>query len=106
VVGLRKDSKRWEVAKKDGLEVFETAEAVKMADMVMVLLPDEIQSDVYKESILPNLSEGNVLMFAHGFNIHFNQIVPAKNVDVVMVAPKGPGHTVRSEYLPVRAFLP
>jgi ketol-acid reductoisomerase len=99
VVGLRKDSARWETAKGDGLPVYEVGEAVRMADLIMVLLPDEVQSKVYEESILPNLREGNVLMFAHGLNIHFSQIVPEKNVDVAMVAPKGPGHTVRSEYL-------
>lgn len=99
VVGLRKGSPRWEIAQKDGLAVYEVAEAVKKADLVMVLLPDETQSDVYSESIAPNLKEGAVLMFAHGFNIHFNQIKPEKNIDVVMVAPKGPGHTVRSEYV-------
>jgi ketol-acid reductoisomerase len=98
-VGLRKDSARWETAKGDGLPVYEVGEAVRMADLIMVLLPDEVQSKVYEESILPNLREGNVLMFAHGLNIHFSQIVPEKNVDVAMVAPKGPGHTVRSEYL-------
>jgi len=99
VVGLRRDSARWDVAKNDGLDVREVVEAVKSADFVMMLLPDEVQSAVYYESVEPNLSEGNVLMFAHGFNIHFNQIRPAKNIDVVMVAPKGPGHTVRSEYV-------
>jgi ketol-acid reductoisomerase len=98
VVGLRPGSKNYETAKSAGLTVLETGEAAKRGDLVMMLVPDEVQSDVYKESVAPNLSEGNVLMFAHGFNIHFNQIVPEKNVDVVMVAPKGPGHTVRSEY--------
>jgi ketol-acid reductoisomerase len=99
VVGLRADSKSCDVAKADGLEVFEVAQAVKMADFIMVLLPDEVQADIYEESILPNLSEGNVLMFAHGFNINYNQILPKKDIDVIMVAPKGPGHTVRSEFL-------
>jgi ketol-acid reductoisomerase len=99
VVGLRKDSARWDVAVNDGLPVYEVTEADKMADFVMMLLPDEVQSAVYYESVAPYLSEGNVLMFAHGFNIHFKQIKPEKNIDVVMVAPKGPGHTVRSEYL-------
>jgi ketol-acid reductoisomerase len=77
----------------------ETAEAVRESDFIMILIPDEKQAQLYKESIEPNLEEGKVLMFAHGFNIHFNQIVPPKNIDVLMVAPKGPGHTVRSEYL-------
>lgn len=99
VVGLRADSKRWEMAKEAGLQVLEVAEAVKAADFIMMLLPDEVQADIYAESVLPNLRDGNVLMFAHGFSIHFNQILPEKNIDVVMVAPKGPGHTVRSEYL-------
>ena len=74
------------------------AEAAKKADIIMILINDELQAKLYKESIKPNLEEGNMLMFAHGFNIHFNQIVPPKNVDVTMIAPKAPGHTVRSEY--------
>ena len=74
------------------------AEAAKKADIIMILINDELQAKLYKESIEPNLEEGNMLMFAHGFNIHFNQIVPPKNVDVTMIAPKAPGHTVRSEY--------
>jgi ketol-acid reductoisomerase len=73
-------------------------EAAKAADFIMMLVPDEKQADIYAEDIAPNLKEGNVLMFAHGFNIHFGQITPPKNVDVIMVAPKGPGHTVRSQY--------
>ncbi|MBV7272697.1 ketol-acid reductoisomerase [Clostridium thailandense] len=99
VVGLYKGSKSWEVAEEAGLRVLEVAEAVKESDFIMVLIPDEKQSKVYKENVEPNLCEGKALMFAHGFNIHFNQIVPPANVDVLMVAPKGPGHTVRSEYL-------
>lgn len=99
VVGLRKNSARWAVAEEAGLKVCEVADAVKQADLIMVLLPDETQADVYYESIRPNLKENAVLMFAHGFNIHFKQITPEKNIDVVMVAPKGPGHTVRSEYV-------
>lgn len=82
----------------DGLKVVDTEEAAKMGDFVMILVPDQIQSAVYEKSIGPNLKEGNVLMFAHGFNIHFNQIIPPPYVDVIMVAPKGPGHTVRSQY--------
>ena len=74
------------------------AEAAKKADIIMILINDELQAKLYKESIEPNLEEGNMLMFAHGFNIHFNQIIPPKNVDVTMIAPKAPGHTVRSEY--------
>jgi ketol-acid reductoisomerase len=98
VVGLYKGSKSWKVAEEAGLKVMEAADAVKAADFVMVLVPDEKQSKLYKESVEANLTEGKVLMFAHGFNIHFNQIVPPANVDVIMVAPKGPGHLVRREY--------
>lgn len=99
IVGLRKDSTRAKDAKKAGLEVFEPSEAAKKADMVMMLVPDELCADIYAKEIAPNLKEGNVLMFAHGFNIHFSLIAPAKDIDVIMVAPKGPGHTVRSQYL-------
>lgn len=99
VVGLTPTSARREQVVKDGLKVLDTAEAAKAGDFVMILIPDEKQADVYKESIEPNLEEGNVLMFAHGFNINFKQIVPPAGVDVIMVAPKGPGHTVRSQYL-------
>lgn len=98
VVGLTPDSARRAQVKKDGLKVMDTAEAAKIADIIMILVPDQVQAKVYKESIKPNLEKGNVLMFAHGFNIHFNQIVPPDYVDVIMVAPKGPGHTVRSQY--------
>lgn len=98
IVGLYKGSKSWAEAEKVGLKVMEVCDAAKEADFIMMLIPDEKQSKVYKESVEPNLKEGKVLMFAHGFNIHFNQIVPPKNVDVIMVAPKGPGHLVRREY--------
>jgi len=98
VVGLYEGSKSWDKVKKDGLEVKTVAEATKAADLVMVLVPDEKQKKIYEESIEPNLEEGNALAFAHGFNIVFNQIVPPKNVDVFMVAPKGPGHIVRRVY--------
>lgn len=98
VVGLRKDSARWKEAEAAGLKVMETAEAAKAGDMVMMLVPDEKCADIYRESIAPNLKEGDVLMFGHGFNILFQQVVPPANVDVVMVAPKGPGHIVRSQY--------
>lgn len=98
VVGLTPSSERRQQVVADGLKVMDTAEAAKAADLIMILVPDQIQPDVYEESIKPHLEEGNVLMFAHGFNITFNQIVPPKFVDVVMVAPKGPGHTVRSQY--------
>ena len=99
VVGLRKDGASWKKAENAGHNVQEVAEATKAADVVMILLPDESQPAVYRDSIAPNLKDGASLAFAHGFNIHYNQIVPPSNVDVIMVAPKGPGHTVRSEYL-------
>lgn len=99
VVGLRKNSKRWHEAAQAGLEVKEIADAVRGADAVMMLVPDELAADIYKESIAPNLKENATLMFAHGFNIHFNQIVPSEGIDVSMVAPKGPGHRVRTEYM-------
>ena len=85
-------------AEEQGFEVYTAAEAAKKADIIMILINDELQAKMYKESIEPNLEAGNMLMFAHGFNIHFNQIVPPADVDVTMIAPKGPGHTVRSEY--------
>ena len=99
VVGLRKDSASWKKAEEAGLKVMEVDEAAKAGDFVMMLVPDELAADIYAEKVAPNLVEGNVLMFAHGFNIHFNQIKAPKDVDVIMVAPKGPGHTVRSQYL-------
>ncbi|NTV89504.1 MAG: ketol-acid reductoisomerase [Clostridiales bacterium] len=98
VVGLTPNSAKRSQVEKDGIKVLDTAEAAKAADFIMILTPDQTQMDLYKESIEPNLKEGNVLMFAHGFNINFNLILPPKNVDVIMVAPKGPGHTVRSQY--------
>ncbi|MDD4188482.1 MAG: ketol-acid reductoisomerase [Eubacteriales bacterium] len=98
VVGLHPDSASRKKVVEDGLKVADTAEAVKMADIVMVLAPDQVQPQIYKESIKDNLKKGNVLMFAHGFSIHYNQIIAPKDVDVIMVAPKGPGHTVRSQF--------
>jgi len=98
VVGLRKESKSWSQAEAAGLQVAETAEAAKRGDVVMMLLPDQTQADVYEQDIRPNLQPGNALAFAHGFNIHFNQIVPPEDVDVFMIAPKGPGHLVRRVY--------
>lgn len=98
VVGLYKGSKSWERAQEAGLEVALVSDAVKMSDLVMMLIPDEKQSKVYYESVEPNLEEGKIIAFAHGFNIHFNQIKPPSFVDVVMVAPKGPGHMVRRQY--------
>ncbi|NMM63723.1 ketol-acid reductoisomerase [Clostridium sp. P21] len=97
-VGLYKGSKSWGIAEEAGLKVMEASEAAKIADFIMILIPDEKQAALYKESIAPNLTEGKTLMFAHGFNIHYGQIKPPANVDVLMVAPKGPGHTVRSQY--------
>lgn len=99
VVGLYEGSKSWAKAEAAGLKVYTAAEAAKKADIIMILINDEKQSRLYKESIEPNLEPGNALMFAHGFSIHFGQIVPPKDVDVLMIAPKGPGHTVRSQYL-------
>ena len=98
IIGLYEGSKSWAKAVAQGFEVYTAAEAAKKADVIMILINDELQASMYKKDIEPNLEEGNMLMFAHGFNIHFNQIVPPKNVDVTMIAPKGPGHTVRSEY--------
>ncbi|MCI8311471.1 MAG: ketol-acid reductoisomerase [Lachnospiraceae bacterium] len=98
IIGLYEGSKSWSRAEEQGFEVYTASEAAKKADVIMILINDELQAAMYKKDIEPNLEEGNMLMFAHGFNIHFNQIVPPKNVDVTMIAPKGPGHTVRSEY--------
>ena len=98
-VGLRAGSKNWKNAEEAGLKVMTIPEAAKWGDIVMILVNDEVQADVYKRDIAPNLEAGNMLMFAHGFNIHFKQIVPPADVDVTMIAPKGPGHTVRSTYV-------
>lgn len=98
IVGLYNGSPSWEKAEKAGLTVKTAADAAKDADIIMVLINDEKQAALYKESIAPNLEEGKTLAFAHGFNIHYGQIVPPADVNVVMIAPKGPGHTVRSQY--------
>lgn len=98
IIGLYEGSKSWKKAEEAGFEVYTAFEAAKRADIIMILINDEKQADLYKQSIEPNLTAGKMLMFAHGFNIHFGQIVPPTDVDVVMIAPKGPGHTVRSEY--------
>ncbi len=98
VVGLRRGSNSWAAAEAAGLRVMEVAEAAAAGDVVMVLLPDEVQGRVYREQIEPHLKPGNALAFAHGFNIHFHQITPPKAVDCFMVAPKGPGHLVRRTY--------
>jgi ketol-acid reductoisomerase len=97
IIGLR-PGKSWDAAGKDGMKVMPVAEAVKKADIIQILLPDEHQAAVYKSEIMPHLSENKCLMFSHGFNIHFGQIVPPPNVDVIMVAPKGPGFMVRRQY--------
>lgn len=98
VVGLKEGSKSKAKAEKAGLKVLTVAEASKIADVIMILIPDELQASVYKTEIAPHLKAGKTLMFAHGFNIHFQQIVAPADVDVTLIAPKGPGHTVRSEY--------
>jgi ketol-acid reductoisomerase len=98
VVGLRKDSAFWKRAKKDGLNVMTVPEATKKSDIMMILIPDDKQKVMYELDIKPNLKKGMALAFGHGFNIHFGQIVPPKDVDVFMVAPKGPGHLVRRTY--------
>ncbi|MDY5305463.1 ketol-acid reductoisomerase [Fusobacterium gastrosuis] len=97
-IGLRKGSKSWSVAEEAGFVVKETADAVKLADVVMVLIPDELQADTYKNDIAPNLKKGAYLGFGHGFNIHFGKIVPREDINVFMVAPKGPGHLVRRTF--------
>ncbi len=97
-VALRKSSKSWSKAQSAGLQVKEVADAVKGADLVMILAPDEDQRKIYEEQVAPNIKQGATLAFAHGFNIHFGLIEPREDLDVVMIAPKGPGHTVRSTY--------
>jgi ketol-acid reductoisomerase len=98
VVGLREGSKTWDKATEAGLTVLETGEAAKQGDIIMMLVPDTSQAAIYEKSIEPNLEPGNALAFAHGFNIHFNTIVPPSDIDVFMAAPKGPGHLVRATY--------
>ncbi len=98
IVGLYEGSKSWKKAEDAGFEVYTAAGAAERADIIMILINDEKQAKLYKESIEPHLTEGKTLAFAHGFNIHFGCIIPPKNVNVIMIAPKGPGHTVRSEY--------
>ena len=99
IVGLRPSSPSCKKAEEAGLKVMSVSEAAKAADVVMMLVPDELAADIYNEQVAPFMKEGDVLCFAHGFNIHFNFIKPAKDIDVIMIAPKGPGHTVRSQYL-------
>jgi len=98
VVGLRRDSSSWSKAEKAGLKVLETAVAANVGDIIMILLPDELQGDAYEKVIKPGLKNGNYLAFGHGFNIHFKRVVPPAGCNVFMVAPKGPGHLVRSEF--------
>ncbi len=98
IVGLRKNSGSWKKAEEAGLSVYEPAQTAKIADIVMMLVPDQAQRELYYSEIRDNLNEGNALMFAHGFNIHFHQIIPEPNVDVLMIASKGPGHLVRRTY--------
>ena len=98
VVALRKGSASAQKAEKENIKVMDVAEAAKWADVIMVLVPDELQADMYKEHLAPNMKKGAALMFAHGLNVHFNLIEPRDDLDVGMVAPKGPGHTVRGEY--------
>lgn len=97
-VGLRKDSSSWKKAENAGLKVAEVEAAVKQADLVMILTPDEFQKQLYNDVIEPNIKQGATLAFAHGFSIHYNQVVPRKDLDVIMIAPKAPGHTVRNEF--------
>ena len=99
IIGLYEGSRSWDKAEKAGFKVMTAADATKAADIIMILINDEKQAKLYKEAIEPNLEAGKTLAFAHGFNIHFGCIKPPKDVNVMMIAPKGPGHTVRSEYL-------
>ena len=99
IVGLYQGSPSWAKAEAAGLTVMTSAEAARAADIIMILINDEKQAKLYRDDIAPNLTEGKTLAFAHGFNIHYGCIKPPKNVNVIMIAPKGPGHTVRSEYL-------
>lgn len=99
IIGLKKGGKSWNKALAKGFKVLSVAEATKEADLIMILTPDELQSDIFKAEIEPNLSEGNAIAFGHGFNVHYGQIVPPKGIDCIMIAPKAPGHTVRSEFV-------
>ena len=99
IVGLRSNSPSCAKASASGLEVLNIEEAVSASDVIMILAPDESQANLYREKIAPNIREGSAVAFAHGFNIHYQQIEPAANIDVIMIAPKGPGHLVRSTYI-------
>lgn len=98
VVGLRASSSSCKLAREAGLTVMEVEDAAKAADIVMMLVPDEVAADIYNNQVAPHMKDGDVLCFAHGFNIHFGFVKPAANIDVIMIAPKGPGHTVRSQF--------
>ena len=97
-MALREGSASAKKAEGEGIKVLSVAEAAKWADLVMMLTPDELQADIYEKDLAPNMKQGSALLFAHGLNVHFNLIAPRADLDVLMVAPKGPGHTVRSEY--------
>lgn len=99
IIGLNKGGRTWPIAEKAGFSVYSVKEAAEKADIIMMLVPDEKMADIYKESVAPVLTAGKYLAFAHGFNIHYKQIIPPASVNVFMIAPKGPGHTVRSEYV-------
>ncbi len=99
IIGVRRDGKSWSLASEDGFKVYDIAEASKLGDIVHILIPDTAQPEVYAKYIAPNISEGKTLGFSHGFNIHFKRIIPPPNVDVIMVAPKSPGHLLRRMYL-------
>jgi ketol-acid reductoisomerase len=99
IVGLRKESTSWPRAKEQGIKVMDLEEATKNSDVVMLLLPDEVMADIYNKEISPHMKEGSTLLFAHGFNVHFNEIVPREDLNVAMIAPKGPGHLLRRTYI-------
>ncbi|CUU69034.1 ketol-acid reductoisomerase [Campylobacter hyointestinalis subsp. hyointestinalis] len=99
VVGLNPKGKSWAKAEAKGFKVMSVSEATKYADLIMILTPDELQADIFKAEIEPNLSEGNAIAFGHGFNVHYGQIIPPKGIDCIMIAPKAPGHTVRNEFV-------
>lgn len=99
IIGLKEGGVSWKKAKEAGFEVLAVSEATKAADVIMILAPDELQADIFNNEIKPNLSEGKAIAFAHGFNIHYAQILAPKGVDVIMIAPKAPGHTVRNEFV-------
>lgn len=99
VVGLKKGGKSWQKAEQKGFEVLSVAEATKISDVIMILTPDELQAEIFENEIKPNLKDGSAIAFGHGFNIHYGQIIPPKGIDCIMIAPKAPGHTVRSEFV-------